>query len=264
MIPRDKYNVKRLSIPIDEPFAYFTINYRHYKHRICPSQGGQVKAVSAVANSAPVWILAKSNVDFSGPASLKGKRIAVGLAPGTSNTLLLRLLQQNHLDPKKDVKIQEVQNGSELGPVLAGQADVAVAYEPQVDQGVGQGLKVIYDFTKDYPQYAFSTINTSEKLIQDNPDLVRRFVGSINESLAFIRLHPDIAKQVARKEFGSLDGKLVDAAVQRMIDSNVYPANTRISPEALATAINIQKFVGNITGDMPYEKVVDPQFAAQQ
>ncbi|TCV96713.1 ABC transporter substrate-binding protein [Biostraticola tofi] len=226
-------------------------------------KGGKVKAVSAVANSAPVWILARPGVEFSDPAALKGKRIAVGLAPGTSHTLLLRLLKQNHLDAKTDVTIQQVQNGSELGPVLAGQADLAVAYEPQVDQGVGQGLKVVYDFTRDYPEYAFSTINTSEKLIQDNPDLVRRFVNAIDESLALIRQDPATAKQVAHKEFASLDPALIDAAVSRMIDSQVYPASTRISPAAFTTAIDIQKFVGNITTEMPYEQIVSPHFAAQ-
>ncbi|MBJ7221763.1 MULTISPECIES: ABC transporter substrate-binding protein [unclassified Brenneria] len=226
-------------------------------------KGGTAKAVSAVANSAPVWILAKPDFTFNSPADLKGKRLVSGLAPGTSNTLLLRLLQQHGLDPKKDVTINEVQNGSELGPLLAGRADVAVVYEPQADQGVGQGLKVIYDFTRDYPEYAFSTINTSEKIITDNPQLVARFVKSINESLAFIRQHPDEAKKVARLEFSSLDAKVVDAAVQRMIDSNVYPADAVISPLAFTTAIDIQKFVGNITQDMPYEQIVDGQFASK-
>ncbi|BFO30279.1 MULTISPECIES: ABC transporter substrate-binding protein [Klebsiella] len=226
-------------------------------------KGGKAKAISAVANSAPVWIVAKPDFKFSSPMDLKGKRIAVSLAPGTSNTLLLRLLGQNGLNPKTDVTISEVQNGSELGPLLAGRADAAVVYEPQADQGVRQGLKIIYDFTHDYPEYAFSTINTSEKMIADNPRLVAHFVKSINESLAFIHQHPDVAKQVAREEFAGLDGSVVDAAVQRMIDSNVYPSSAAISQEAFTTAINIQKFVGNITQDMPYTQIVDGQFVAR-
>lgn len=226
-------------------------------------KGGKAKAVSAVANSAPVWIVAKPDFTFTSPTDLKGKRVVVGLAPGTSNTLLLRLLGQSGLNPKTDVSINEVQNGSELGPLLAGRADVAVVYEPQADQGVGQGLKVVYDFTRDYPEYAFSTINTSEKMIADNPQLVARFVKTIGESLAFIHQHPDVAKQVARQEFAALDGSVVDAAVQRMIDSNVYPADAVISPKAFTTAIDIQKFVGNIKQDMPYAQIVDGQFAAK-
>lgn len=86
---------------------------------------------------------------------------------------------------------------------------------------------------------------------------------TINDSLAFIHQNPDVAKQVARQEFVALDGSVVDAAVQRMIDSKVYPGNAVISPEAFTTAIDIQKFVGNITQDMLYSQIVDGQFAAK-
>ena len=137
-------------------------------------KGGKAKAISAVANSAPVWVLARQEVEFSSPADLKGKKVVVGLAPGTSNTLLKRMIADAKLSPQTDVTVTEVQNGSELGPVIAGRADIAVAYQPQVEQGLSQGLKVIYEFPKDYPEYAFSTINTSQQLIDSNPDLVKR------------------------------------------------------------------------------------------
>ncbi|KAA0018304.1 ABC transporter substrate-binding protein [Salinicola corii] len=224
-------------------------------------KGGHAKAVSAVANSAPVWALAKTQFEYDGPADLKGKTVAVGLAPGTSNTLLKRLLADNDLSYQGDVHVSEVQNGSELGPVLAGQADVAIAYQPQVEQGISQGLKIIHDFTQDYPEYAFSTINTSQSLIDDDPDLVQRFVSSINESLHLIHDDPEAAMAVAREEFASLDGDTIDDAVQRMIDRNVYPPNVTITQQAFENAIDMQKFVGNITGDMVYDDIVDPSFA---
>jgi NitT/TauT family transport system substrate-binding protein len=227
-------------------------------------KGGDAKAVSAVANSAPVWVLANKGVKFESPADLKGKRIIVGLAPGTSNTLLKRLLQDNGLDYTKDVKVTEVQNGSELGPVLAGEADIAVAYQPQVEQGVSQGLELIYDFTKDYPEYAFSTFNTSQKLIDENPDLVKRFVKSMNKSLVLMHKDPEIAKKVAREEFPQLDGAVVDDAVQRMIDSNVYPETVKITEAAFKNAIDMQKFVGNIKKDMKYEDIVSTDFVPKK
>lgn len=227
-------------------------------------KGGNAKAVSAVANSAPVWVLANKNVKFNSPADLKGKRIVVGLAPGTSNTLLKRLLKDNGLDFNKDVKVTEVQNGSELGPVVAGKADIAVAYQPQVEQGLAQDLKLVYGFTEDYPEYAFSTLNTSQKLIDEKPDLVKRFVKSVNESLKLIHDHPEKAKQVAREEFPQLDGDVVDKAVQRMIDSNVYPENVKITEKAFNTAIDMQKFVGNIKTDMKYDEIVDSKFVPKK
>ena len=224
-------------------------------------RGGHAKAVSAIANSAPVWILARQDMAYSTPSDLKGKKVVVGLAPGTSNTLLKRFLASNDLKDKTDLTVTEVQNGSELGPVLAGQADIAVAYQPQVEQGLAQGLKLIYAFTADYPEYAFSTINTSQKMIDQNPGLVARFVGAISESLDTMHANPEIAKAVARKEFASLDAVVVDAAVQRMLENNVYPVRVKITEDAFQTAIDMQKYVGNIKTDMKYEDIVMSDFA---
>ena len=224
--------------------------------------GGNAKAVSAVANSAPVWILANEDVEFSNPEDLAGKKIIVGLAPGTSNTLLKYLLENAGLD-ESDVEITEVQNGSELGPVIAGQADLAVAYQPQVEQGISQGLKIVHEFPNDFPEFAFSTANTSQQLIEENPELVENFVKSLSDSLEVIHSNPDIAKEVAIEEFPELEADVVEAAVQRMIDNNVYPQSSTVTEAAFEAAIEMQKFVGNITTDMPYEDVVDPSFAAE-
>lgn len=227
-------------------------------------RGGHAKAVSAVANSAPVWILSGKDVQVASAADLKGKRVVVGMAPGTSNTLLKRWLRSNGMDETKDITMIEVQNGTELGPILAGRADVAVLYQPQVEQGLSQGLKIDHAFTSDYPQYAFSTVNTSQKIIDTQPDMVKRFVKSIDESLILMRKDPATAKQVARQEFPGVDGAIVDAAVQRMIEAQVYPVNTTVTQQAFDSAIDTQKFIGNIKTDMKYTDVVDPDFFAKQ
>ncbi|APX92600.1 ABC transporter substrate-binding protein [Halomonas sp. 1513] len=224
-------------------------------------QGGSGKAISAVANSAPVWVLAHPDLDYSSPADLEGKEVVVGLAPGTSNTLIKRLIEDAGLNG--EVTVTEVQNGSELGPVLSGRGDIAVAYQPQVEQGISQGLEIIHAFTDDYPEYAFSTINTSQEMIDENPDLVMRFVSAINDSLALIHSDADTAKAVARMEFGDLQGDVVDAAVQRMIDNNVYPESVMITEDAFTNAIEMQQFVGNIQGEMYYDDIVDASFASE-
>ena len=224
-------------------------------------QGGSGKAISAVANSAPVWVLAHPELEYSSPADLAGKTVVVGLAPGPSNTLIRRFIEDAGLTG--EVTVTEVQNGSELGPVLSGRGDFAVLYQPQVEQGISQGLEIIHAFTDDYPEYAFSTINTSQDMIDNNPALVARFVEAINESLALIHSDADTAKAVARLEFGDLQGDVVDAAVQRMIDNSVYPESVMITEEAFTNAIEMQQFVGNIQGEMYYDDIVDASFASE-
>lgn len=223
-------------------------------------KGGQARAVSSVANGAPVWVLGKKGITVSSPADFKGKTVITGLAPSTHNTVFRKLMIDNGIEIGKDVTITEVQNNSEIGPVLAKQADFAVCYEPIASQGMMQGLDMAYDFTKVYPDFAFSTVNTALKTIKDNPDMVKRFVRAMDMGLDKIHKDPAKAKEIAKKEFPNMDPKAVEMAVQRMIDSNVYLPNGKITEKAYKNAMDVQKFIGHIKKDIPFNEMVDVSF----
>lgn len=224
------------------------------------SNGGDAVSLSIVSGSAPVWAVAKEGSGLSKPEDFIGKTIVTGIAPTSSNSLLRKLFADNGIDIKKDVTITEVQNGSELGAILAGKADIAVVYEPQLDQGIVQGLEIVYDFTKDYPDFAFATINTSSKVLAEQSELVKRFVASIEKALDFIHENADETKDIAKQEFPTLEPSVVEGAVQRMIDSEVYPHDGDLTPSAFQNAIDMQKFIGNLKVDVSYEEMVDTSF----
>ncbi len=225
------------------------------------SNGGDAKSLFILSGSAPVWAVAKGGTTISSPQDFIGKTIVTGIAPTSSNSLLRKLFADNGIDIEKDVTITEVQNGSELGTLLAGKADIAVVYEPQLDQGLAQGLEIVYDFTKDYPDFAFATLNTSAKVIADSPDLAQRMVQALQNALQFIHSDPAATKEIAVKEFPNLDAEIVQNAVQRMIDSKVYPLDGTLTESAFQTAIDMQKFIGNLKADVTYEELVDSSFA---
>ncbi|WP_337100307.1 ABC transporter substrate-binding protein [Paenibacillus sp. YIM B09110] len=224
------------------------------------AKGGDAQSLSIVSGSAPVWAVAKTGSSIKEPKDFIGKTIVTGIAPTSSNSLLRKLFADNGIDLKSDVTITEVQNGSELGTLLAGKADIAVVYEPQLDQGLTQGLEIVYDFTKDYPDFAFATINTSKKVIEENPDLVKRMVKSIETALDFIHADATGTKEIAKKEFPNLDGAVVEQAVQRMIESKVYPQDGLLTEAAFQNAVDMQKFIGNLKVDIAYGDMVDTSF----
>src|SRR4051812_1711172 len=105
---------------------------------IAASKGAPVNVVANVVNGAAVWIATAPDFDYKDVQSLKGQKIVAGLMPRTSTSLFLKLLKENGLKPS-DVDITQVQIGSEPGPFMAGQAKVAVMYEPGLDQVVAKG-----------------------------------------------------------------------------------------------------------------------------
>ncbi len=224
-------------------------------------KGANVMAVANVVAGVPVWVIAPPDAGVHQPGDMSSKSVATALPPSTSTYLLQRLIKDQKIEK---VSLNTVQLGTELAPVSAGRSQAAAVYEPQADTGIAQGYKVVYGFPKAYPGgYAFSTIDTAASTIKDKPQMVAAFVKSIGEAEALIHQSPDTAKAVAKTEFPSLDAKIVDAAVGRLIDQNIYAPTPEISEQAFRNALDLQESIGNIKpGSVSYASAVDNSFAA--
>src|SRR5437764_15305036 len=97
----------------------------------------------------------RTRLKFADIKDIKGQKVVTGLMPTTSTSLFMKLLKENGMDAKTDVEMIQVAIGSEPGPFVAKQADVAVMYEPGLDQAVAKGMKVVLGFPKFYGAYAF-------------------------------------------------------------------------------------------------------------
>ncbi len=224
---------------------------------IAASKGGQVQIVANVVNGAAVWIATAPDFDFKDVSSLKGQTIITGTMPTTSTSLFFKLLKEKGLDPEKDIKTIQVPIGSEIGPLVAGQAKVAVMYEPGLDQAVLKGMKVAFGFPKEYGPYAFSAITTKKDV---DADITQRFVSGLQAALVLMKKDPAKAIEIAKKEFPQLDPAVVEAATKRMIAENVYPESVDITPEALKVGLNTQVFLGNLKEQPDYKTFVSHSY----
>ncbi len=224
---------------------------------IAASKGAKVDIVANLVNGAAVWIAATPDFAPSfahdGVASLKGQRVVTGAMPTTSTSLFMKLAKEGGLDAKADVDMVPVQIGSEPGPFLAGQAKVAVMYEPGLEQAVSRGMKVVFGFPKAYGAYAFSSLSARADV---DPDKTQRVVNALELAIRFMRADRPATLAIARKEFPSLDPAVVEAAVTRMIAENVYPTSVQTSPEALTTAMQTQIALGNLAAQPDYAQFV--------
>lgn len=224
-------------------------------------KGASLVNVANVVAGVPVWVITPKDSKVKTVGDLAGTSVATALPPSTSTYLLQRLIAEQKL---ANVKMNTVQIGTELAPVSAGRSDAAALYMPQVETGLAQGYRIVYAFPKAYPGgYAFSTIDTLSSTTKGKPKMVAAFVKSIGEAEAIIQSSHGTAKEVARAEFPSLDPKIVDSAVQRLIDQNIYAATPDISEQAFRNALALQESIGNIKpGAITYANGVDNSFAA--
>lgn len=229
---------------------------------VAASKGAPVNIIANVVNGAAVWIATTPEFKFDSFKDLKGKKIVVGQMPTTSTSLFLKLLKENGMT-KDDVEMIPVQIGSEPGPFLAKQADIAVMYEPGLDQVVAKGMKVAVGFPKQYGAYAFSAISARQDI---DPDVAQRLVNGLEMALRFMEAHQDETIAIAKKEFPTLDPAVVDAAVKRMMVEKVYPANVDIAADALKVAMDTQIALGNLKAQPVYsdfilKKYIEPALA---
>jgi NitT/TauT family transport system substrate-binding protein len=223
-------------------------------------KGATLVNVANVVAGVPVWIIAPPGSTLKTQADLAGKVVSAALPPTTSTYLLQRLIKQEKI---ADVNLNTVQIGTELAPVTAGRAAAAALYEPQADQGIASGYKILYAFPKAYPGgYAFSTMDTLASTIKTKPAMVAAFVKSIAQAEALIQQSPDTAKAVALAQFPTLDKKIVESAVDRLISQKIYAATPDISEQAFRNALDLQEYIGNIKpGSVSYGSAVDDSFA---
>jgi NitT/TauT family transport system substrate-binding protein len=224
---------------------------------IAASKGAPVDIIANVVNGAAVWIATAPDFKFGSIKDIKGQKVVTGLMPTTSTSLFIKLLKENGMDAKTDVDMIQVAIGSEPGPFVGKQADVAVMYEPGLDQAVAKGMKVVLGFPKSYGAYAFSSVTARNDV---DPDTAQRVVNAMEMAMRFMAKQEAKTVEIAKKEFPTLDPMVVEAAVKRMLADGVYPPSVDISANALKVAMDTQIALGNLASQPDYKTFVVKKF----
>jgi NitT/TauT family transport system substrate-binding protein len=220
---------------------------------IAASKGAPVNIIANVVNGAAVWIATSPDFKFSDIKDIKGQKVITGLMPTTSTSLFIKLLKENGMDAKTDVEMIQVAIGTEPGPFVAKQADVAVMYEPGLDQAVAKGMKVVFGFPKTYGAYAFSAVTARNDV---DPDTAQRVVNGMEMAMRFMAKNEAKTVEIAKKEFPTLDPVVIETAVKRMLADGVYPPSVDITPEALKVSMDTQIALGNLANQPDYKSFV--------
>ena len=224
---------------------------------IAASKGAPVNIIANVVNGAAVWIATAPDFKFDSIKDVKGQKVVTGLMPTTSTSLFIKLLKENGMDAKTDVDMIQVAIGSEPGPFVAGQAKIAVMYEPGLDQAVAKGMKVVLGFPKSYGPYAFSAVTARNDV---DPDIAQKVVNAMEMAMRFMKANEAKTVEIAKKEFPTLDPVVIDAAVKRMIGDGVYPSSVDITADALKVSMDTQIALGNLAAQPDYKAFVVKKF----
>jgi NitT/TauT family transport system substrate-binding protein len=188
-----------------------------------------VRAVGVYYVKTPISLISLNESDITELSDIIGKKIGV-VIQSTTYQGLKAVCAANGIDFEED--LEKITVGFGVTPLLVGQVDVLTAFtmnEP--NDAITKGYEVNEIMISDYGVELYGlTIITHLDTIEDNPDLVRRFVRASVRSIEHAILHPQMS---------------VDALLEAVPD-----ARPDFEALAMEKMVNIGLLQDEITGDM--------------
>lgn len=223
--------------------------------------GGPGMVVGTVVQRAHYFGVSKNLETITDPKDFKGLTIVTSPEPNTNYSVAKKMIEEAGLTVGDDVTILQVNPGTEIGAMLAGQADMAIAYQPSVASAVDQGAKVVFDFASFVGPFCNTGIMVLPSTMEEDPEMVQALVTAFEEASQLTYSDPDYAKEVARMEFPDLPAEVVNAAIDAQLEYKIPAEHVVVERDQWENLMAMQKYLGNIEGTVPFEEVIDNSFA---
>ena len=198
-------------------------------------QGADPIIIASFLNSLQYRLVVRPEIKT--PAQLKGKRIGVaGFGLGAHRGAQIMVAKLG-LNPDNDVVMLQIGGDpTRLSALLSGTIDASVFNPPLYKRAVEAGMRVLANIEEmGFPVQA-SALVTTEQFVRKNPDLMRRAMRSIIESIYVIKSNPALTKRAIRKYMRFRDDRDTDEAYQIMRD--VTPRKPYPTVEGIKTVLD--------------------------
>ena len=198
-------------------------------------QGADPIIIASFLNSLQYRLVVRPEIKT--PAQLKGKRIGVaGFGLGAHRGAQIMIAKLG-LNPDNDVVMLQIGGDpTRLSALLSGTIDASVFNPPLYKRAVEAGMRVLANIEEmGFPVQA-SALVTTEQFVRKNPDLIRRAMRSIIESIYVIKSNPELTKRAIRKYMRFRDDRDTDEAYQIMRD--VTPRKPYPTVEGMKTVLD--------------------------
>lgn len=171
-------------------------------------------------------------------SDLKGKKIAVS-RPGTDSDLAARVAAQRLGLGEKDVSYISI--GSDTERVIAlgqGIVDATVVTVAGYVAAQRLGLNTLVDLAQANIPYEAASLITTQTLIRDNPEMVRRFTKGFVAAIQYAQTHREVTLKVLAKYMRTDDKDILNASYDYFV-GRIIPRTPYVSERGLQAVIDI-------------------------
>lgn len=219
------------------------------------NQGVRAKIIGGSVLAFPFSVIAQPNIKSW--TDLKGKKISVSGIKNPTYVFVNRILAQYGMTAKGWEPIVAGSTANRYAALKSGAVAAAVLTQPFDFRALEEGYVKLADLSEIDPNYGFRGIATTDRMIRDNPDTVRRFVGTYARALNWLRdvKNKNEAMQILRKYIDA-----TPADVEATYD--LYMALDAFSPSAALPERYLYGVMDLIieTGDMPKRNPIEIYF----
>jgi NitT/TauT family transport system substrate-binding protein len=141
-------------------------------------------------------VVVKGDSPIKSAKELAGKKVSVNNLKNIGDTTVRASVRKAGGDPAK-VQFVELPFPDMPAALANNRIDAAWVVEPFLTQAISQGARPIaWNFVDAAPNLTVATYFTSERMIKQDPDLVKRFTEAMNESLRYADTHPDEVRKI--------------------------------------------------------------------
>jgi len=138
--------------------------------------------------------------DIQRVEDLRGKRVGVTRFGGGLHLAAQIILQRNGLDPERDAQLAQLGGIPEIFAALSsGAVDAGMLTTPEVFIAEDQGLRKLQESLDYKVPYTMVGVGGSERFINDNPELVQRFMRAHLEGIALFKNDREAAQRTIGK-----------------------------------------------------------------
>jgi NitT/TauT family transport system substrate-binding protein/sulfonate transport system substrate-binding protein len=181
-------------------------------------RGAPIKAIMFQTEKVTWYLLAAP--DIHKISDLKGKRIAVGTIGDTQDALITMLAEKEGVAARDlgRVAMPSRTTATTLLSLKTGALSAAVVNADESLLGEREGLRTLA-FVGDLFPYPFQGFVTTDKMIAERPQDVKRWLRAMSRSLMFIRDRPEEAADIAMRKIpiGNMSRPLVIEGIRRFI-----------------------------------------------
>ena len=180
-------------------------------------QGADTVIVASFLNTLQYRLVVRPEI--KSVTDLKKKRVGVagfGLGAHRGAQILLAKLG---LNPDTDVVM--LQTGGEptrVAALVTGSIDATVLNPPAHNRAAEAGMRILANMAEMNFPYLASSLVTTDSFVKKNPDIARRVVKSIIDSIHVIKTNPELSKRTVKKYMRIKENRDVDEAYQIIRD----------------------------------------------